>query len=384
MDNVTLFSRLGPRVIPERITEAREALSLSMADLGRIVSVSRQAISYYETGAKQPEADVLAQLGKALNQPIAYFTSERPRGHGRPGTVFFRSFASKTKATNKKCEIYRDWLDQITFYLGGMVTLPRVSLPAGVPAASSGAYTMEEIEQFATQCRRMWSLRDGPISNLLLLLESKGIITVRTDFADDALDAFSCWIGARPFIFLSSDRSAVRSRYDAAHELGHLVLHSGITKEQMEDLQTHNRVEKEANRFAAALLLPGQVFRYEVHSKRLNSFLSLKKRWRVSVAALVARCKDLLIIDDYEFVRLRKLMSHYGYIKHEPLDDQIAPEEPTVLRRSIELLTETKTKDAADLLSDLRLSPEAICSLSGAKAELFIFPDQEALNLKII
>jgi Zn-dependent peptidase ImmA (M78 family)/transcriptional regulator with XRE-family HTH domain len=384
MDNVTLFSRLGPRVIPERITEAREALSLSMADLGRAVGVTRQAISYYETGAKQPEADVLAQLGKTLNQPIAYFTSARPKGHGRPGTVFFRSFASKTKATNKKCEIYRDWLDQITFYLSGMVTLPRVSIPAAVPADPAGTYSMEEIEQFATQCRRMWGLGDGPIANLLLLLESKGIITVRTDFADNALDAFSCWIGARPFIFLSSDRSAVRSRYDAAHELGHLVLHSGITIEQMEDAQIHDRAEKEANRFAAALLLPRQVFRYEVHSKRLNSFLSLKKRWRVSVGALIARCKDIRIIDEYEFVKLRKLMSHYGYIKQEPFDDQMEPEEPTVLRRSIDLLTETGTKDAAELLADLRLSPQAICTLSGARPELFVFPEQDALSLRIL
>src|SRR5438477_9463176 len=197
---------------------------------------------------------------------------------------------------------------------------------------------MEEIEQFATQCRRMWSLGDGPIANLLLLLESKGIVVARTDFADTALDAFSCLIGARPFVFLSSDRSAVRSRYDAAHELGHLVLHSGVSMQQMEDNQIHDRAEKEANRFAAAFLLPRQVFRYEVHSTRLNSFLSLKKRWRVSVGALIARCKDIRIIDDYEFRRLRKLMSHYGYIKQEPLDDKLEPEEPTVLRRSIELL----------------------------------------------
>jgi Zn-dependent peptidase ImmA (M78 family)/transcriptional regulator with XRE-family HTH domain len=383
MDNVTLFNRLGPRVIPERITEAREALAWTMADLGRAVGVTRQAISSYETGAKQPEAEILAQFSHALKQPISYFTSDRPPGHGRSGTVFFRSFVSKTKATNKKCEIYRDWLDQIAFYLGGMVTLPRVSLPAAAPSDPSGSYSIEEIEQFATQCRRMWGLGDGPIANLLLLLESKGVIVARTDFADFALDAFSCWIGSRPFIFLSSDRTAVRSRYDAAHELAHLILHSGITIEQMEDTDAHNRAEKEANLFAAAFLLPRSVFRYEVHSTRLNSFLSLKKRWRVSVGALVARCKDIRVIDDYQFVKLRKLMSHYGYIKHEPLDDQIAPEEPSVLRRSIELIFSKRVKDPAGILSDLRLSPEAICAISGAKPEIFTFVEAETVNLRL-
>jgi Zn-dependent peptidase ImmA (M78 family)/DNA-binding XRE family transcriptional regulator len=383
MDNVTLFNRLSPRVIPERITEAREALALTMADLGRAVGVSRQAISYYETGAKQPEADVLTQLGQALKQPISYFTTERPPGHGRSGTVFFRSFVSKTKATNKKCHIYKDWLDQMTFYLGDMVRLPRVALPSGAPSDPSGSYSKEEIEQFATQCRRMWGLGDGPIANLLLLLESKGIVVARTDFANAALDAFSCWIGSRPFIFLSSDRTAVRSRFDAAHELAHLILHQGITTEQMEDLATHNRVEKEANLFAGAFLLPRSVFRYEVHSTRLNSFLTLKKRWRVSVAALVERCKNIRIIDDYQYQKLRKLMSHYGYIRKEPLDDELEFEEPTVLRRSIELVLSKGAKGAAEILADLRLSPEAICAISGASPDAFSFVEAEAVNLRL-
>jgi Zn-dependent peptidase ImmA (M78 family) len=151
----------------------------------------------------------------------------------------------------------------------------------------------------------------------------------------------------------------------------------------MEDPQTHYRVEKEANLFAAAFLLPRQVFRHEVHSTRLNSFLALKKRWRVSVGALIGRCKDLRIIDDYEFRRLRKLMSHYGYIKHEPLDDEIEPEEPTVLRRSIELLLSKGVKGAADILSDLRLSPQAICAVSGARPEQFSFVEAETVDLKL-
>lgn len=383
MDNVTLFNRSGPRVIPERITEAREALAMTMADLGREVGVTRQAISYYETGAKQPEADVLAQLGHVLRQPISYFTTARPPGHGRSGTVFFRSFASKTKTMNKKCEVYRDWLDQIAFYLGDMVKLPRVSLPSPAPSDPSGSYSVEEIEQFANQCRRMWGLGDGPIANLLLLLESKGIIVARTDFDNAALDAFSCWIGSQPFIFLSSDRSAVRSRFDAAHELGHLILHPGITAEQMEDAEIHTRVEKEANRFAAAFLLPRSVFRYEVHSTRLNSFLPLKKRWRVSVGALIQRCKDLRVIDDSQFVKLRKLMSHYGYIKNEPLDDQIEPEEPSLLRRSIELILSKGVKAATDILADLRLSPNTICVIAGAKREIFTFVEAETVNLQL-
>ncbi|MEK2654790.1 ImmA/IrrE family metallo-endopeptidase [Pseudomonas aeruginosa] len=40
------------------------------------------------------------------------------------------------------------------------------------------------------------------------------------------VNAFSCWRrGVTPFVFLNTQKSAEASRFDAAHELGHLVLH---------------------------------------------------------------------------------------------------------------------------------------------------------------
>ena len=41
------------------------------------------------------------------------------------------------------------------------------------------------------------------------------------------MDAFSLIRDDRPFAFLNTDRSAERQRFDAAHELGHLLLHAG-------------------------------------------------------------------------------------------------------------------------------------------------------------
>jgi hypothetical protein len=74
-------------------------------------------------------------------------------------------------------------------------------------------------------------------------------------------------------------------------------------------------------------------------------------------------------------------MSHYGYIKHEPLDDELESEETTVLRRSLELvLSEGLT---ADILADLRLSPEAICAVSGSRSETFSFMETATVNLRL-
>ncbi|MBK8210507.1 MAG: ImmA/IrrE family metallo-endopeptidase [Rhodospirillales bacterium] len=68
----------------------------------------------------------------------------------------------------------------------------------------------------------------------------------------DTVSAFSFWEGGHPFIFLGADKqSAARSRFDAAHELGHLILHRGVAEEDLEaDL---NRFEREAHRCQPAL-----------------------------------------------------------------------------------------------------------------------------------
>lgn len=64
-----------------------------------------------------------------------------------------------------------------------------------------------------------------------------------------SVDAFSVWRSNKPYIFLNTVKTAEHSRFDAAHELGHLVLHKhgGPGGRAAED---------EANRFASSFLMP--------------------------------------------------------------------------------------------------------------------------------
>ncbi len=58
-------------------------------------------------------------------------------------------------------------------------------------------------------------------------------------------------------MFLSTDKSGERGRFDAAHELGHLVLHGEHEDPRREDeISQRPCAEAEANRFAAAFLMP--------------------------------------------------------------------------------------------------------------------------------
>ena len=88
-------------------------------------------------------------------------------------------------------------------------------------------------------------------------------------------------------MFLNMQKTAERSRFDAAHELGHLVLHrhGGPSGREAED---------QANQFAAEFLMPSaDVMAVIPRISKLNQIVQAKTRWGVSVQALTYRLHRL-------------------------------------------------------------------------------------------
>src|SRR5262249_12657537 len=138
-----------------------------------------------------------------------------------------------------------------------------VRLPAiGVPSLDvEDEDDLEGAERAAAAVRAEWGLGQGPIDNVVRLLEGKGVIVIRPKIDSEEVDAFSTWAGRRPLVVLASDKDdCARSRYDGAHELGHLVMHH--------DAEPGRKpVENQAQRFAAAFLMPAEVIINELPSR---------------------------------------------------------------------------------------------------------------------
>lgn len=379
-DNVVSFPSIarggfsGRRLIPSRLRDGRIAMRLNQTELAEAVGVTRQAISSYELGEKNPEASTLAEIARVLEQPVAFFATEDQPTFGEFSAKFFRAFGAETKRRNLMCDVYAGWLVQVSKYIDDAINYPQVQLPRIEPAAADGSYSEEEIEEAAASCRKSWGLGYGPISNVLSLAESKGIIIAKSKLSGDKIEAFSFWNGSRPFIFLASDKdSAVRLRFDIAHEIGHLVLHRWVAIEDVEDPKVLRRIEAEANRFAGALLLPRQSFPNEVFTTRLDAFVELKKRWKVAIQAMVYRCKDLGIFDEYQITNLYKQISARKWRTKEPLDDPgiITIEEPKLLKKAVGMILESGRKIPDDISNDLALSSRTISILCNIDEALF-------------
>lgn len=360
-------------VVPSRLRDARLAGRLNQSELAEAIGISRQAISAFEQGEKSPEPETLSRIASTLNQSVAFFATEDREVFGESSTRFFRKFGPDTKRRNLMCDVFGKWFVQTTRYFFDFVNFPQVALPsAASPTLATGRYSDEEIETAAELCRIEWGLGTGPLSNVVGLLESKGVAVCRYEFAEEQIEAFSFWNGPRPFIFLSSDKnSAARARFDAAHELGHLILHRWIGSEEIEDPKVLKEIEREANRFAGAFLLPRRSFPNEVYTTRLDAFVTLKRRWKVAIQAMVYRCKDLAIFDEDQITNLYKQISYRKWRTKEPLDDELPLEQPKLLTRAADLVVKSGKKMADQIVAEIQISADFLAAICGVSGQFF-------------
>lgn len=329
-----------PGFVPERLTEAREARDMTQVTLAQLIGKSSStSIGRWERGEQLPEPPTVDALCRALNLPYPYFTRPMPQ-HG-DGSLFFRSMVAATKAARRKARARLRWAQEIALILQDYLELPACNAPDLMGARDFRTLEDTDIERIASECRRYWGLGDGPISDIHLLMENHGILIVHDEVGSGSMDGLSAWSMAdnRAYIYVAVDKpSAVRARFNVAHELAHLILHRHVKQAKLSTPEEFKEIERQAHLFAAAFLLPAETFTAELPSATLNGFLSLKERWKVSVGAMIKRAEALGLVEDEYLLRLWKHYSARGWRKREPLDDRLPTEQPRLFSRSIMVL----------------------------------------------
>lgn len=326
-----------PAFQPARLEQALEASGKTAIQLSHDIQVAPTTISRWRTGLQEPKGEVLFRLAHALNVTSHWLMRAPSEALSRP---YFRGSIALMKADRAKLHVRLSWLAELAEQLEEFVDFPPVDVPR-MNFAKASDITDVDIEEAAALCRARWGLKNGPVADVVLVLESAGVIIAREETGAPKIEGLSAWSSSgRPFVLLCADKAnAFRSRFDAAHELAHLVLHGAIPAPG--DAATHKLMEQQAHRFAGAFLMPGQSYWPEVPLPvSLNGLLILKKRWGVSAAAQIMRLVALDAIDDDTYLRLIKLRSARWGAKAEPMDDELIPEQPRLLRRTANMLLE--------------------------------------------
>lgn len=348
----------------ERLLQARLVRGLTQAALAAMVGRSSGTVSKWESGEQSPESDALENLSLRLGFPAPWFLKPVPE-YG-DAVCFFRSNAAITRSAQNISDIRLKMLNETSLSLQKWIDWPDVDV-CTLSDEDHRTISDADIESAALACRKQWGLGLGPISDMLLVLENAGVVCVREELGFLKMDGASRWFDTddRPYIFLAADKAnGVRSRFDAAHELGHLVLHRNLTN--LDFAKRYPEIERQAHLFAGAFLLPAESFAAEVSSPSLDTFLSLKMRWKVSIAAMIMRCKGLGIIDEAYATRLWKNYSARGWRRGEPKDELIPFEEIRLMPRAIKLLLSESSLDRQALALAIGLATpdcESLCSL---------------------
>ncbi|SYX86920.1 helix-turn-helix domain-containing protein [Paenibacillus alvei] len=351
---------------PKKLTSARIARGFTIKELSERIGVSKQAISQFELDQAVPKAETMMQIVNALDFPRAYFF-ETDEEHFI-GNTFFRASPSISKRVREMQKERAGWVAKIYSILNQYVEFPLTNIP-DLTNFSEGEWDREKIEELAIVMRNYWKLGDKPINNLVNVLESNGIILASVELGEIKVDAFCQPRAERSFVILGEDKkSAARRHFDAAHELGHLLMHLDIHNQENLSKEEFKIMEQQANHFASAFLLPEDAFSSMVSSDTtLDGYKELKKYWRVSIAAMIHRAKDLGLISLSRYTSLQKQISMRKMRHKEPLDDVLPVPRPTMFKLAFDAIIQSGI-DAFELVQkQIRLNPkdvETICELS--------------------
>lgn len=338
------------KLSPSRIQLARERRGMTKVALATELGVTTRLLQFYETeGAPAARADDLA---RALDvHPSFFLLPEREAVGVDQG--FFRALrratAGQLTASRATASIGAEFYD----WLAKKFTLPQVNLPD---------LDGHDPEVAASAVRAFWGRGEEALPNLIQLSEAHGVRVLSLPSAAKTVDAFSFWLDGRPHVFLTTEKSAERSRFDLAHELGHLVMHSRHAR----PTETSTReIEREADTFASAFLMPRRtVLPVAGREPAVPQILALRSHFRVSAMAMTRRLHDVGRLSDWGYRQNCVQFAQRGFRSGEP--GGIDRERSRVFDTVFALLREQGTS-VTDAGRELGLPPTMIQELTFAQ-----------------
>jgi Zn-dependent peptidase ImmA (M78 family) len=289
---------------------------LTQTALAEVSGVPQATLSKAESGLLDLDSDRWASVAQALGVPLDAFLE------ARAAIVPARVFHRKKKSTSKGA-LTKIGADAALMQRRADAILGQSRSELRRHDLEDGFVTPQEVAQ---EVRSELRLGQDPILNLIATVEAAGVTVLRWPLESVQVDAIATWPAeGRPVVLVGEHVPAERQRFTMAHELGHAVMHDDAGGDEQ---------ERQADAFAGEFLLPGQQLRVEWPADpRLETLLPLKRRWGISLAALIRRAYDEAIVDDRTYREWSIRLSTSGMHRREP--DPVPTEQPQALAKFI-------------------------------------------------
>lgn len=320
------------KINPKMLMLAREARGLTQLELADKAGINRSNISRFEQEFTGFTDDVLEELIKALRFPEKFFFQDQEIF---PPALYRRRDVVPAKTLS---------------YIDANINIYRLNLHRFIEAMKMEAHKIPLLpvselgspEEVAIKLRKIWKMQKGEINNLIEILEENGIMTLAVDFNTDRVDSRSILINNQyPVIFYNKSLLGDRLRFTLAYELGHIMMHT------RQVLVSTEEVGHEANVFAAEFLMPKKDIATDFKENiTLDLLMNLKRKWKVSMQALLYRASDLQMLTENQ---KRYIIGQFNALKirrREPIELDVMIERGSMIRN---LITSYRTKQKMSL-----------------------------------
>lgn len=321
---------------------AREARNLNQMELAEKIKMSATNLSKIERGDIGISDEVLSSISDITGYPKHFFQ--------QPGEIIppYMSYRKRDHVPQK----FLTAINAKANIIARHVQFLQRSLEIPVPKLP---FFKDDIPQkIAFETRRKWNVPEGPIVNVTRLLEQNGIVVSSFEFNTQRVDSKSLFTDeGQPIIFLNSSLLGDRQRFTLAFELGQLLLF------QADYVSPERDINHEANAFAAEFLLPAEELKEGFKKGVTISILAeLKKKWKVSMIALLYRANDLGFITSNQKRYLLQQFNQLQIRRREPRELDITPENANLLKEWISTYRTNTRLGAVEMAALLCLSLE--------------------------
>jgi Zn-dependent peptidase ImmA (M78 family)/DNA-binding XRE family transcriptional regulator len=356
----------------ERLALARRRRGFTKKHLAEEAGITVRALTAFEADEYPPADDTIDRLAEVLRFPVAFFQGDALEEIDELG-VSFRSMKRMTAGQKHSALAAGSFAMEINRWIGQRFKLPEANLPD---------LRGESPDAAARIVRTEWELGSYSIKNMIHLLESRGVRVFSLYENAREIDAFSMWKDRTPFVFSNQLKTSAHRRFDAAHELGHLILHKhGAPNGPV--------AEREADAFAAAFLMPSDTIKAATSGlETVDDLIRLKHKWMVSVGALARRLRDTGMASEWNYRTLCIRISERGYRTSEPED--YPPERSMVWEKVMASLRATGS-GPHEISNDLAIPPDEVEKLVWGLVTMGLtssgtvpFPNSKRANLTVI
>jgi Zn-dependent peptidase ImmA (M78 family) len=290
---------------PDRIAWCCADFGMTPRDLASKLHLAPDTLDEVLAGEKGLTPNQLQKLAAFFGRGMLFFLEDSPVDERRVHTAQFRTLANQKhglepalKRLIERVERHRET------YLSLLEDLDDQEAHRFVPPKLSGNTPKQ-----AAEIVRAW-LGLGESNNFETYrkaVEAQGLLVFRSNGyngkwqipSESPVLGFTLYDAQCPVIVVRKAATESRQSFTLMHELGHVLLHKASSIDDLDDLNSHEGMEREANEFAGHLLVP-DVFLGSISDgerpaevSQFDAWLEKpRKRWGVSGEVILRRLMD--------------------------------------------------------------------------------------------